>query len=752
MSSASNFLTDPFVTRPLLRLQNEFEVRSFSAQEIESAGFGGVILAGSTPDAALAHECRAQSLSVWLDVSTLPAPRDELRQQRLIFDDLQPRFEIGGPALDTLQSQSAAVAIELLEALGKPLTGVIFDPAPYNGSTPNPPFPWSHPLLQELGAKYGEDFPKQLSKLVSSGEDAALFRQQFWDMVYRAREENFLSPLRRWCETRELEFCARDFRTEYHALALAAKLRARLDSAAVALENKTAFPAALGETQNDFRELNRLLHAGAFVFERAPSPKNNSAPDILRNEIIARHAALFADSKPAAKIGVLFPARSCQTHYHPQGHRFTRWVGDDLQSITDLLNDLHFDWLFVQEDQIVAAAQDASTLRVGARERELEFIIVPSVTALSWATWEKLEAFAESGGKVACLGLLPQWSERGRDRELELHIGKVTRSVVADLYEAYAALDDQTELPPTIGYPIFREYHSGGRLCCYQPRLNADVDDARLRVRQILHESITPDFETLAPDICYSHRIKNESSLFFVSNEGAQKQNINARLYPTQNGAPIEWDAASATEKPFFVFMPYPPDEGGGIGLIFDLAPAQSRCIAIENLLLENQKFSERATFEIESFDGALACGYMMQSGVPKIALRRAGRIEWFSGAPVVLPPPILLDTEEWNEAAFAGGREYSQRQAVAADWKNCRVFLEIAAPEFAVQCLVNGNETPLQIAPPFRCDVSAFLEFGKDNGIALKVWETGENAAGQSEAPLARLVAYPRVTVKITP
>jgi hypothetical protein len=746
MVSASTFLTNSFAARPLLRLQNEIEARNFSGEAIKNAGFSGVILDGSTPVTAPADEWRAQSLSVWLDVSTLRAPREEMRKLQLVFDDLQPRFEVAGNELDTLHPQSAGVAIAILEALGKTITGVLFDASHQAGSTPNPPFPWTNSLPAEFAKYHDSELLSHLANLVSSGEDAALFRQLFWETVHHARENNFSEPLKQWCEANGLQFCARDFRMEYHALALNEKLRARLDSAAVALENKTAFPAALIQTRNDFRELNRLLHTGAHLFERAPSEEILSAPDILRNETIARCSALSAASKPATKIGVLFPARSCQTHYHPSGHRFTRWAGEDLQSITALLNDLHFDWLFVQEEQLAAATQDGSTLRVGAGQHELDLIVVPSVTALSWAVWERLEAFVESGGKVACLGLLPRWSERGRDRELELHIGKTTRSVIADLYEAYAALENETELPPTIGYPIFREYHSGGRLCCYQPRLNADADDARLRVRQILHESLAPDFETLAPDIRYSHRVVNGSSFFFISNEGGQKQIVNARLHPKENGVPIELDAVSGSEKPILVAMPYPFDEGGGIGLQFELAPGQSRFIAVQSAADEPPILAERATFEIENLDESLATGFMTQSGVPQIALRRKGKIEWFSGEEVVVPRPLLLDSDEWNEAAFDAGREYSQSQFIPADWEQCRVFLEIATPEFPTQIFANAGAVELKIAPPFRSDVSAFLKFGQSNFFSLKIW-----ARAEIEVPPARLVAYPLVAVKIT-
>jgi len=752
--------------RPLLRLEIPIPI---DAREIKDAGFSGAIFPAQIATKeilAFAKQCRAANLGFWLDLSRLHAPNETLHKQHLVFRKNQPHFELAYESLlDTLHPQSGSFAVQILESFQDEtslLSGVISQTIEVSGST-FPHFPWSPGLPQSFLARHNFNILHRIETLVASGGDeASRVRQQYWDEIHLAREENFYAPIRRWCKKRGLQFCARNFKPEWHALALDSILRARLDGAAIALKNISAFPASLSEEGNHVREFHRLLRSGAFIFEREYSADINTAPNILLNEIMARAAGIFAGSHDAAKVGVLFPARSSQTHYHPDGHRFTRWVGEDLKLVTDLLDSLHFDWMFVFEDQIVDAAREGSTLCAGVSRHAFEMIILPSMTALSWQAWQTLEAFADGGGKVACLGLLPRWSERGRDHALEKLIGKDSRLIIEDLYQAYDALEGNAPMPPTIGYPVFREYHSGGRLCCYQPRLNADSEDARLRVRQILHESLSPNFETLSENISYAHRITHNgateksaignSNLFFVLNEGKETSRVNARLRPlaaTENLSAIEFDASNGQSKILPVLVPYSPDEGGGIGITFELAPGQARFVEVR--CKPDFKGVERARFEVEWFDGETASGWMTQNGTPQIAVRQNGKIVWHASEEVIVPAPLLLDANEWHEATQSGQREYSQSVTIPIEWKNCRVYLEVAQPQNAMQCLLNEGDAGLKISSPFRFDVTLLLAFGASNDFALRFWN-GESSDEYDDAPIARLVAYPVVAVKITP
>ena len=232
------------------------------------------------------------------------------------------------------------------------------------------------------------------------------------------------------------------------------------------------------------------------------------------SDYAARLGWAMSRGRSGARVALLWPSRSSWAHHHPRGHRFARWVEEDLYATALMLDDLHFEFLFATEELLLEGAiEDADgggqgVWKCGAARHPFEMIVLPSVTCLNRKLWTKLEAFVESGGQVVCLGLLPRYSERGRDEEFELAISRATMLTVSDLYEGYAAFEDSGGQSTALaGYPITRDSAGGGRLSCYQPRLNDSVRDALLRVRKMLKENMAPEFETQAPDILYARRI-----------------------------------------------------------------------------------------------------------------------------------------------------------------------------------------------------------------------------------------------------
>lgn len=416
-----------------------------------------------------------------------------------------------------------------------------------------------------------------------------------------------------------------------------------------------------------------LLHAGVFSLEESAAQaalvavgdaSTRVAASVLAqpraaaiaafNRELAQFCGALQGSESGAQVGVLWPLRSLRAHYNPRGHRFTRWVEEDVCATAKLLDELHFNFLFLPEETLCAAPfseiESAAALLCGEARLPLQLLIVPSVTTLSRAAWEKIEAFCERGGRVICLGLLPRWSEIGRDQELENRVLRATRFHVEDAYESYGATEKARTRgrvsPPVlvggVGYPVAREYASGGRLCCYQPRLNGDEDDAFLVVRRMLMESLTPACETQERRVRVSHRVAQEGDLFFVVN-GDEARRVNLRLHPTREGAPFLFDAARGAWKPLPVAMPFSQEEGGGLNLTLEMAAGEAQLIRIAPGEVPR---AERATFHVETLDD-FARGYATQSGVSQIALRDgddgSARVTWRRAESVTLPPPLLL-------------------------------------------------------------------------------------------------------------
>lgn len=492
------------------------------------------------------------------------------------------------------------------------------------GETPeNQRLPWSPLLMEAFEQQPGYELLEWLPALVSDlGDDASRLRQDFWGAVARIAREAFWQPISNYAEQHDKLYCgfiegqeplnimvsrqsdaASVYRTLPRAgieapglqnggisLDLGRALHARLAASTASLKTNGSEGAARimaeawrgagwgttpGERLPSLHHLlrqgiNGLAAHGAFATigdgQLAIQPPSELHQPYAAQwkgfaQYIARTCYVLSHGRPGARIALLWPIRSAWAHHHPKGHRLTRWVEEDLYATALMLDDLHFEFLFVTEEDLQNGRFENGKVLCGAAQHAFELVVLPTVTTLHRATWSKLEGFLEAGGKVACLGLLPRYSERGRDVEFEEHISKTTMVTAGDIYEAYTEMENAGgQAPPTAGYPITKENEAGGRLSCYQPRLNESVKDALLRVRKILKESLTPELETQASNILYTRRILSRGESLEDADitrglEGDESENddVEKPLAPIQ-GEGFDWD------QPFDWGEEFPPE------------------------------------------------------------------------------------------------------------------------------------------------------------------------------------------------
>lgn len=566
-------------------------------------------------------------------------------------------------------------------------------------------FPWSAALPQQFLEQHGYNITQRLASLVANtGSDAARVRQDYWETITRACSTNARRALDATSATNAALGGAATDETlsslvarcgdvvslwreaSVPAVHLASHdtqryLTARLCASVAALQGQErclaqTWPIVDWASTPAARlpAIHHLMHCGINAFvpavacaelssAGADTPSETHQPFAVQwkqfADYLSRCSDVLAQGRNGARIGLLWPVRSAWAHYNPNGHRFVRWVEEDLQATAQLLDDLHFDFVLLPEDDLCAAlieaeSQTSTRLLCGQAQLPLEMIVLSSVTTLSHAAWDKLQDFIESGGKVAFLGLLPRWSERGRDTEFEERVGQATRLSAGDLYDAYAAREDPKRTVVNSAdeyttYPIAREYHSGGRLCCYQPRMEADTDSARLYVRRILSESIVPEFETQAPNVVYTRRVQQDGELYFVSNQADEAQKINLRLRPARDGVPHVLDAWTGTSTRITEWTRFTTEEGGGLSLTLPFAPQESHLVWVQYDSSSTQTPRiERTNVMVEKFEEGIARGYMTEPGTPAIAARDAmGKLAWRYGEEVSVPSPVLLD--EWS-------------------------------------------------------------------------------------------------------
>lgn len=107
---------------------------------------------------------------------------------------------------------------------------------------------------------------------------------------------------------------------------------------------------------------------------------------------INRASYILSQGRPAAQVGVYFPSRSL-------------WFGDNesntaLLSVSQQLMEIQCDFDFVDEQALTSVLTlENGTLR-NLSGQTYKAIIIPSVTAISKVTIDKLKEFSASGGKA----------------------------------------------------------------------------------------------------------------------------------------------------------------------------------------------------------------------------------------------------------------------------------------------------------------------------------------------------------------
>ena len=735
---------------------------------------------------------------------------DDWGQARLYLwaREAESRFDaLDADATQTLISsaRSALQTICDLPEIRGAIRGIVLDVPPlWDENAPDVlrRFPYHDDLPRVFETRHGTDLQSALPTLIAdTGSDAVRVRLDFWASVSQMLRDHFAQPWRDFADENALQLRF-DFVDDNlnHGVARygdIAQIAAVGDGCALKIDNITSSTRCLlrllssvGESRADpfqvfarsssfsLNEYHALLHAGANAFEAAENVSGDARNEELSANYLARNCEFLTAGKCAARVAVLWPERSLHAHHHPKAHRFVRWVEEDLAATMQLLDSLHLDYSFVAESEIVDAQIEDRVLVVGAKT-PVECVVLSSVTCLSRATWQKLETFAQNGGKVVCLGLLPRWSEGGRDETLESEIEAQTRTNVDDVYnfykhEEYEPLNALHQSDPSsVGYPVVRQTASGGRISTYQPRLNPDAADARLRVRGLLTESVAPQLETQSGATRHRVRFYNEETRFWTWHDDALSARVHLLMRPlsqanSQNEVSLSrcvlWrdsrrdsgnntstQSAISTDESVAVWMTMPANEGGGVAFTHEYASDEVQAFVLQpNVVLH----LESATFAVESFDGQFARGHATQSGTPSAAWRNSGKLRRHFGVMANVPPPILLG-DEWDVKENDSHFECSMRVSLPEEWRDVaaetfRVWLQVVPTSETVAISVAPNENVARrFAAPWSFEIKNFAPKNAEIEIVIHLWTHNENEV--VTAPVARLVAYPHVEIKMS-
>jgi hypothetical protein len=124
------------------------------------------------------------------------------------------------------------------------------------------------------------------------------------------------------------------------------------------------------------------------------------------SDYVSRLSDMLTGGRHVAKVAVLWPINAMYATYTPQSHNA---LGDrtehDFNTLTDLLLRLHYDFDYLDEDDLVTAELDGNTIRFG--DEAYELLVLPPMAHLKLGTVERLEQFVGQGGRALGAIFLP---------------------------------------------------------------------------------------------------------------------------------------------------------------------------------------------------------------------------------------------------------------------------------------------------------------------------------------------------------
>ena len=156
----------------------------------------------------------------------------------------------------------------------------------------------------------------------------------------------------------------------------------------------------------------------------------------------ARVNTAMTRGKPVVKVGVIHPVESFWLHWGPNDKTALMRENMDVkfENLAEWLLKGSIDFNYISESLLPALCENASApLRVG--EMEYDAIIVPDCETLRTTTLERLEKFAQNGGKLILMGDAPKFID-GIPSEKGKVLNKIANVIQFDRDKLLTALDD----------------------------------------------------------------------------------------------------------------------------------------------------------------------------------------------------------------------------------------------------------------------------------------------------------------------
>ncbi len=337
-------------------------------------------------------------------------------------------------------------------------------------------------------------------------------------------------------------------------------------------------------------QIARGINFFEFMFWMAGSERENwmSAPGMADlNAYTNRTTYLMSQGVPGARIAMYYPT---STMWLDNNEVFTH-----LTSLTQHLLQHQYDFDYINDDAFSEALSVESGYLKNKSGQKYYTLIIPSADVLSANAWNKIEAFARSGGKVLFWGKKP-----------DMLVGK---SFIAP--DPFPADFIQYQREPAANWSsIVAEAMPEPEIKLRPGPLNT--------IPSVVQTDKTP-----FPFIRYTRRVLSEADIYFIFNEGEEQCSFTAEF--DRIGEVKRWNALTGA----ITDIPYQVVEGK---TVIDLTLS-----AWESCILTIQKSQQR--YDVTTF-GALADGKTVNTKVIQEAIDTAHRN---GGGCVVIPEGTFL-------------------------------------------------------------------------------------------------------------
>jgi hypothetical protein len=332
--------------------------------------------------------------------------------------------------------------------------------------------PWQEVLSLEIEKRHGYRPEEKLVELyLDEGPEGQMVRYQYFKAMGDLLAENFFKPIKDWCAQHQFQSgghllleetmmahvplygdIMQSFR-EMHAPGIDILScfpermpvhSPKLASSAAELSGNhlvmsepcpVADRRQLGGKETPAESvrghLNMLLAGGVTDFNNYLRLSNSDQGEkIAFNQYVGRINMLMSGGHTRADIGIVYPVESLWTRFTPRPRRVASWdsvaggapaavhIEQTFRNISRFMFASRWEYSYLDSRALIDASVEKDRLIHGPLQWKV--IILPAVTTLPEAAWQKLETFIQAGGKVIALEHMPENSEdRFPDAEMQ---------------------------------------------------------------------------------------------------------------------------------------------------------------------------------------------------------------------------------------------------------------------------------------------------------------------------------------------